>query len=173
MRLNIYCLCAAAIVVAGGCYELRENIQDEAIGQRNRFRAWAAWRRARPYYRDVDYRRDFEDGFRAGYGDVAGGGDGTPPSLPPSKYWGMRYQSPEGQARAVAWFDGFEHGALAATQDGAASWGPIVTRTTVRGQHPPEGWLDQQVGAPADPADSESLNPAPHFDPLPPVLNEL
>jgi hypothetical protein len=73
----------------------------------------------------VAHSHDYSQGFEDGYYDVASGGDGCPPPLPPKKYWGVAYQSPVGQEHIKAWFQGFRDGAAAAKADGAAAYGTI------------------------------------------------
>ncbi len=65
---------------------------------------------------------DHREGFLEGYCAVAAGGDGYVPALPPDKYLGYQYQSPEGSLCVNAWFEGFPLGAAAAKKDGAGSF---------------------------------------------------
>jgi hypothetical protein len=83
---------------------------------------------------DVDYAQGFEDG----YYDVASGGDGCPPALPPKKYWRATYSTPAGAEHVDAWFQGFRDGAAAATADGAASVGTIRIAAEHKHGKPPK-----------------------------------
>lgn len=62
---------------------------------------------------------DFRRGFLAGYRDVASGGEGTPPILPPHHYVSVIRRGRLGEDAAMAWFEGFQYGAAAAIRDGA------------------------------------------------------
>jgi len=70
---------------------------------------------------ETDYRR----GFVAGYQSVSQGGDGTVPPMPPRRYWGSEYLSPEGQTKAKSWFEGFPDGVRAAQEDGIDAYRDI------------------------------------------------
>lgn len=150
---------------SSGCYEVRDGFDECSIKCRNKIRARCAWWRTRSVYDDIGYRDDFESGFRDGYYDVASGGSGKAPTLPPRKYWKPHYQNQEGHMRTLAWFDGFAHGALAAEQDGAAQWNRIVTNHASRNNWKPDGWVEQEVMDPS--ASGPSVPP-----PAPVVLPE-
>ncbi len=68
---------------------------------------------------------DYREGFVEGYGSVCKGGNGETPVLPPEKYWSFNYSSQEGAEMQNAWFDGFRAGAMAAKEDGTASFHQI------------------------------------------------
>lgn len=74
---------------------------------------------------DPLYSSDFKRGFIAGYRAVCDGGDGEIPAVPPRRYWGSRYLSPEGQAKSKAWFEGYPEGVRAAQTDGIDSYRDI------------------------------------------------
>jgi len=71
------------------------------------------------------FQSDYRGGFVAGYQSVSQGGDGTVPAMPPRKYWGSQYLSPDGQAKAKAWFEGFPEGVAAARADGIDAYRDI------------------------------------------------
>jgi len=71
------------------------------------------------------YESDFRRGFIAGYQSVSQGGDGTIPAMPPRRYWGSQYLSPEGQAKSKSWFDGYPEGVRAAQADGIDAYRDI------------------------------------------------
>jgi hypothetical protein len=81
-----------------------DTTESVILGWRNHVWSKRAWYQQRHLFAAHPYVVDFGEGFRAGYLDVAGGGDGCVPVLPPRKYWSWRYQSPEGQAKTNAWF---------------------------------------------------------------------
>jgi hypothetical protein len=96
---------------------------------------------------------DFRSGYLAGYLNVASGGDGRPPLLPPRKYTKARYRGPHGQLAASAWFQGFQSGALSAQQEGVDQYNflpisPVLLATCSSCQDPlaasawPSGMLE-------------------------------
>ena len=107
--------------VAVGCTQLEDN----RIEARQRRMARAAYVTSPGACNGMLHSVDYAKGFEAGYFDVASGGDGCPPALPPKKYWGAAYNSPVGQEHVKAWFQGFRDGAAAARADGVASFGTI------------------------------------------------
>ncbi|MBY0587454.1 hypothetical protein K2X85_09775 [bacterium] len=113
LRLSMLGLAIASVGLTG-CAE----IQELKINTRNRYLASEAWETLRETSECMNYESDFGRGFRAGYYDVANGGNGCPPPLPPERYWSVRYMSLVGRERTEAWFAGFRYGALVAQQDG-------------------------------------------------------
>ncbi|MBI5758864.1 MAG: hypothetical protein HZA46_10140 [Planctomycetales bacterium] len=65
-----------------------------------------------------NYACDFKEGFERAYVDIAEGGSGVTPAIPPERYWGYRYRTPDGHQRAQDWFRGYEMGASYAEVDG-------------------------------------------------------
>jgi hypothetical protein len=113
LRLAMLGLAVASVGLTG-CAE----IQELKINTRNRYLAKEAWESLRETSECMNFEADFGRGFRAGYYDVANGGNGCPPPLPPERYWSVRYMSIEGRERTEAWFAGFRYGAMVAQQDG-------------------------------------------------------
>ena len=87
--------------------------------------------------------KEFAQGFKAGYMEIADGGTGCSPAFPPREYWGWKYQSCEGQARVAAWYAGYPHGARAAEEEGIGSWTQIQTSTSIQQQYAQHGMLNQ------------------------------
>lgn len=56
----------------------------------------------------------YREGFTQAFVDLAEGGDGTPPGVPPERYWWCLYRSSSGQRYAEEWFAGYEAGVGAA-----------------------------------------------------------
>ena len=56
----------------------------------------------------------YADGFEQAFVDLAEGGDGTLPPVPPQRYWNAEYRCPGGSGCAREWFVGYEAGAAAA-----------------------------------------------------------
>jgi hypothetical protein len=119
----------------------------------------------------VTHSVDYAQGFEEGYYDVASGGDGCPPPLPPEKYWRATYNSPVGQEHVKAWFQGFRDGAAAARADGVAAYGTIYVpeehrnanrNRTPNGPPPNENQLQ--------PLPQGGLNQAPIIGPQPNLM---
>jgi hypothetical protein len=62
---------------------------------------------------------DFRQGFIQAYVDVALGGDGMLPPVPPERYWKTCERDPEGYCEADHWFAGYTAGARHAL---SSSW---------------------------------------------------
>lgn len=139
MQRTSWGLGIALLTLMSGCYDIQANIEDQQMQLARSMHASRAWRRCKGIYHDVDHRKHFGDGFCAGYADVASGGAGCAPTLPPRKYWSVWYQNPSGQRKVQAWFEGFAHGALAAEQEGAGAWGTILTNQAGQACMIPEG----------------------------------
>lgn len=56
----------------------------------------------------------YREGFTQAYIDVANGGNGEVPPVPPPRYWNAHFRSAKGQWRAERWFDGYRAGAAMA-----------------------------------------------------------
>jgi hypothetical protein len=97
--------------------------------------AKAAWAARMDRHCDRACLDHFGAGFRAGYADVANGGTGCPPPLPPRRYWGWRYKNCEGQQCVAGWFDGYPAGARAAEEDGVANWSRMQTSYVIDAQY--------------------------------------
>ncbi|MBI2481161.1 MAG: hypothetical protein HYV60_21745, partial [Planctomycetia bacterium] len=91
-----------------------DNSNDFVMGWRNSVWSGQAWHNQKNLFADHTEFRAFGAGFRDGYEAVASGGNGCPPPLPPRKYWTWKYQTPEGQCKVAAWFEGYTYGATAA-----------------------------------------------------------
>jgi hypothetical protein len=76
-----------------------------------------------PY--SVHQQRGFEDGF-VDY--LVYGGSGNPPSLPPRRYWRMKYQNQQGYQAVQDWYQGFEHGVQVAQATGYRDFITVQTR---------------------------------------------
>lgn len=103
--------------VDNACYELKCE-----------HRAKSAWMDARDLYGGVAYPYNFGEGFRDGYRAVCMGNDsGCAPPTPPRRYWSSCYMNCEGKAKAMAWYDGYAHGVVAASCGGCSSGCQVVT----------------------------------------------
>ncbi len=113
----------SAIATAAGCAQLRDYRSDAFYHHR----AAVAFHAHKVCLDGVGCRDDYAKGWKRGYFDVATGGNGAPPPLPEEHYWSVRYQSPSGHASIQAWYNGFQAGAIAADQDGLATWYRVPT----------------------------------------------
>lgn len=105
--------------------------------------AWAnkAWHRRKHQFCNERHFHEFCEGFRAGYMEIADGGNGCTPAFPPRQYWNWKYQSAEGQAKVAAWYAGYPHGARAAEEDGIGNWTQIQTSTGIQREYAQHGML--------------------------------
>jgi len=69
--------------------------------------------------------KDFRDGYEQAYLDLAMGGNGVVPAVPPKKYWSAEYRTPHGRSYAYQWFAGYETGAAVARADGMTEFRAI------------------------------------------------
>lgn len=131
MKLANICLPALLLVTFSGCVTTKDCLDRCMADCRNRCYAEMAWLRCKSNFGDVDCKCDFGKGFRDGYVNVAAGGSTCQPALPPREYWHFEHQNPQGQARQLAWFNGFSYGAVYAEQEGIADWSRVVTAPTL------------------------------------------
>lgn len=61
--------------------------------------------------------RDFELGFQQAFLDIANGGSGALPAIPPPRYWAAPYRTTWGHNKARDWFEGYQAGASSAKCD--------------------------------------------------------
>ncbi|MCC6420327.1 MAG: hypothetical protein IT429_18995 [Gemmataceae bacterium] len=186
MTVGACVLCSGCALVGEGARNLlsipAQAVEQVREGARNRRLARAAWQQARAM--GGPYSEDYGDGFCDGFVDhLEFGGHGEPPPLPPRRYWGVNYQTAEGNLAVQDWFAGFRHGAAVAMQTGYRRW--ITLPTSGSGAHPP--WLPPHehppilapgvppaagLGVPvapgATPAPQPEEAPAPRPGPAPP-----
>lgn len=141
LALFIFSLMIIPNVGCQGWYNVRDSFYycepiDEAIHSYNCHRAAkGAWKARSDRFCGRERFDHFGAGFRAGYADVAMGGTGCPPPLPPRSYWGWRYQNCEGQQCVASWFDGYPAGARAAEEDGVSNWSRMQTSYIIDAQY--------------------------------------
>jgi len=107
---------------ANGCHTTRDALDDLSIRMRNRTCACQAWHESGWKHVNPPYVEHFEDGFTAGYVDVASGKSGCLPPLPPRRYWSPSSLDSAGRQTSRAWYNGYAQGALAAQEDGVRGW---------------------------------------------------
>ena len=108
-------------VVSSGCYTGRAPLEACCANLRNQHLAKQAWcARSGCYDQFEDCLCDFKRGFKHGYTDAIEGRDTHAPAIAPRRYHGLMYQGAAGNCCEAAWFDGWEHGKVAALQDGVA-----------------------------------------------------
>ena len=131
MRTSYLLGIALIFGAVSGCARTRDCVDKCCVDVRNRCYAERAWMRCKDNFCDVEDRCDFGNGFKDGYIAVANGAGQCQPALPPQEYWRFENQNPEGQARQLAWFNGYSYGALYAEEEGIASWSRVVTSPTL------------------------------------------
>jgi hypothetical protein len=70
---------------------------------------------------------DFREGYTQAYVDIAEGGAGVVPAVPPERYWKSKNRSAEGYARAEDWFAGYRTGVEMAEAEGLSQFNAIPT----------------------------------------------
>ena len=148
LRTKLYSLCLLLVAVATigntGCtvvegvneyFAYNDRCDEFVLGWRNYVWSNQAWLARRHLYAGHPQFYALGEGFCAGYQDVASGGNGCPPALPPREFWSWQYQTGEGQAKVAAWFEGFPIGAEAAKEDGAGESQQIQIAGTIGGQY--------------------------------------
>jgi hypothetical protein len=70
---------------------------------------------------------DFREGYTQAYVDLAEGGNGEVPAVPPERYWKSKYRSAEGYSRAEDWFAGYRAGVEMAQAEGISQFNTIPT----------------------------------------------
>jgi hypothetical protein len=168
-RLRIYwgaiVVIASTLAASTGCsawtgaqhaWQYNRQWNDSMMSYRQKCMATKAWHSRKHCYANQKYLKDFAQGFKAGYMDVAAGGNGCTPAFPPREYWGWKYQSSEGQARVAAWFSGYPYGAQAAEQEGVGNWTQIQTSKGIQNEYVEHGRM---------PSEYNGIYPVPPFDP--------
>jgi hypothetical protein len=112
MRLKIF-LCLYAIVV---CFNGCATVADYRYLYAKKLQAWSAWHSAKGEVPENKNTRDFAKGYKAGFLDVARGGDGTAPPVAPKEYWSAKYSCGD-NCSVNLWYEGFYYGALHALRD--------------------------------------------------------
>ena len=138
-------------------FQYNDETDDFMIGSRIGMKAHRAWLAHCTEFAGHHHWFTFGKGFRAGYTNVASGGNGCPPPVPPRNYWSWIYQTEKGQARVSAWFEGYPYGALAAEEDGAGDYRQVQVSYPIKTQYSPEFRAGRTPGADGDllPEDGE------------------
>lgn len=114
---------------SSGCMTGRGPLETCIAGVRNRELAKNAWLKRRNCYGGVQNAlSDFSRGFCDGYCAAIDGRDRVAPAIAPKRYHGLLYNSIHGQECAMSWHDGWEHGKVAAEQDGVAGLSTVMLR---------------------------------------------
>ena len=100
-------------------FEARRVTDDCCEKIRDRSQANAAWDDFQKCGPAGSYSADYARGFKDGYANYlyAGGNGEQLPTLP-ERYWGVRYQTPDGYQAIQDWFAGYPQGVAAAQQSG-------------------------------------------------------
>ena len=97
-----------------------EPIDDACANTHARIAAHHVWwqKRHELCLPDDPHRHHFKSGFIDGFFNVATGGNGCVPAVPPRRYWKSCYETPEGHCKINAYFQGYPIGAQVAFQLG-------------------------------------------------------
>jgi hypothetical protein len=94
-----------------------DSVDDVREQHRNRKYAATAWKQIASADPDK-YSPDHARGFVEGFADYLFSGKGDPPIIPPARYRGFRYQTPQGYQAIEDWFAGYRHGVAVAVDSG-------------------------------------------------------
>lgn len=108
-------------------------------------RAQRAWWEYNDELGDLDHAWHVRKGFLDGYKETAENGASRShgdcqneqclPLMPPRCYWKHCYQNCEGRKKIDAWYQGYAHGSMAASQDGVYEFSVIPTYGLHNGMH--------------------------------------
>jgi len=107
--------------ISGGCVTLRQYTSDCVM----RVQAGSAYRSAACPPDCRHEKRHYARGWKQGYIDVAEGGEGCAPPLPPDCYHSCIFQCADGQAAIRSWYRGYQDGAQAAFACGVQQYNYI------------------------------------------------
>ena len=136
-RILNSCLGLTILIGSVGCSSFQDHIDGHFQSHYVNKQAKACFYEMEECYDHVPNYYDFRKGFIEGYINVANGGNGCSPMFPPREYWKSYCSTGDMQCRAVSWFDGFAHGAVAAETCGAKSQGFIGLSPHYNGGVPP------------------------------------
>ncbi len=125
--VRILVLIGLGCVALSGCATLKDGRYEMAQS----CNAQWAWYRAKPPCKDKAYPRHFRSGWKEGYKNVALGGGGLVPPVPPQKYWSARYETCEGRQMISSWYGGYQIGAIEAEKRGEDNCHPVPTACMV------------------------------------------
>jgi len=101
------------------------GLQDWSYNRANRSRAAKSYRESYSAEQRHSLSRDFEDGFKKGYFDLATGRDCKVPPVAPPKYWSASYQSCETRGQVEDWFRGYQCGVASAQKCGLGEFNNV------------------------------------------------
>ena len=119
------------LTLASGCfYELRDEVTECKIGWNIKWAAHAAYRDYGAACMGVNCPHSFKDGFMAGFKAVANGGTGCPPAVPVLEFCNHMWLDIgcSDSDKMESWYDGYEHGGMAARGTGMGDSNRITTR---------------------------------------------
>jgi hypothetical protein len=103
------CCAVALLLILSGCTGLSDAKYE--LGQK--IRTQQAWRSYDGCHGQA-YTLDYSTGWKAGYYDVATGGEGCPPVVAPRRYWKPPVFCEYDPSRRDEWYCGFQDGAACA-----------------------------------------------------------
>jgi hypothetical protein len=152
-------------ILLAGCASVRDAILQDCLLVRTSIEAGKAWEQfcdIRANGSDDWASEHYERGFKDGYVGVGMGATGCPPTLPPSKYWKLKYRTMNGKVDVTDWYNGYAEGAHAAKLMGIADRNRVHTAIDVyHAERPPHSSPGLSV---------ESPLPSPEIPVVDPVL---
>jgi hypothetical protein len=105
------------------------------------------------------HERDYWLGWRAGYYEIASGGQGLPPPVPPQRYWDVTGAPETRQTKIDEWYRGFAEGVSAAGNQGLQDAYVIPGRSVGCTETACSGVVDKGSPTSMPPSESESMAP--------------
>jgi hypothetical protein len=89
------------------------------------------------------FSEDYERGFKDGFTDFMElGGTGSPPAIPPRRYWKLKYRTPKGHRAVQDWYAGFRDGAAEARDCSYRRWRNVPSSLSTPCSMHDEVWVD-------------------------------
>ena len=108
-------LAGCSMYEAGGFNTVQEPIATTNMtlnSIRDHLVAKDVWQTVQDCEPGQQYSLDYGEGFKCGYATyLKDGGITIPPAMPPYRYWGRKYEYPEGRAAVDDWYAGYQRGA--------------------------------------------------------------
>ena len=160
-------LCSAPMIV--GC----AGLEDWHYSRLHQSRAANAWKSVAADCADHPRLADYRAGWKDGYYDVATGGCGDLPPVPPKRYWDGKLAVREGNGPIAAYFQGFQMGAICAEKQGAGLRHLVPTSGSVGLASGPEIPRSDALIAMRDLSNAPSANKERHLDDKAPAPEKL
>ncbi|NLX97022.1 MAG: hypothetical protein GXY83_12680 [Rhodopirellula sp.] len=120
-----------------------------------------AWGQFTGIHAGSTFSDHFGAGFKDGYSEyLYAGGNGSPPPVPPRRYWRDDWQTPEGHESIEHWYEGYRTGAAIAMSLGRRDVAVVPASTSnVCRALPPPGVVHPEIIPSGSPSDVPVVEP--------------